>query len=82
MESQKSKQTDFSITQEPEVLHYQDPHPKTSQQAIVDNVSVLQGCAVKHRTVGEILQQREKLGAVADFFLQNAKLGLCECGCE
>ena len=44
MEPRKRIRVTFSRTQKLEVLRYQDPHPKTSQQAI---------------TIGNILQQNE-----------------------
>ena len=50
----------ISISQKQEVLKYQSDNPKASQQSVGNHFSVVWRCEVKRRTVGDMLQNRDK----------------------
>ena len=58
--SHKRKRTAFSINQKQEIICYQDKHPNASHQTIADHFATVWGVEVKRRTVGDIIQQRDK----------------------
>ena len=58
--SHKRKRTVFSINQKQEIICYQDKHPNASHQTIADHFATVWGVEVKRRTVGDIIQQRDK----------------------
>ena len=60
----KRKRSAYTVAQKQELIQYQDKHPKASQQAIADHFTTVWGCNVGRRTVGDILQQRDKWLAV------------------
>ena len=73
MESRKRKRCTFSLSQKQDVIRYHEKHAKASQQAIADHFSVVWACDVKRRTIGDILQQRDKLMAIDTSDMHAAK---------
>ena len=58
--SKKCKRNALDIQQKRDIVCYHDNHPKASHQQVADHFTTQWSSDVKRRTVGDILNQRDK----------------------